>query len=163
MYLDELVEEVARAARVIADRKGVSIDVMVDEEASWTGDEELIRRMLVNLLDNSIRYAPSDSSVAVALQRPGDHYDITVTDRGPGIPLEAQPHIFERFYRSETARGRAPADSGGAGLGLAIARWIARLHSGDVTLVASSAAGTVFRIRLPAPEAASAAPALASV
>ena len=163
MYLDELVEEVARAARVIADRKGVSIDVMVDEEASWTGDEELIRRMLVNLLDNSIRYAPPDSSVAIALQRPGDHYDITVTDRGPGIPLEAQPHIFERFYRSETARGRAPADSGGAGLGLAIARWIARLHSGDVTLVASSAAGTVFRIRLPAPEAASAAPALASV
>lgn len=163
MYLDEIVDEVARAARILANRKGVSIEVTVDEDAPYNGDEELIRRMLVNLLDNSIRHTTDGSTVSVSLLQKGAHYDITVRDNGPGIPAEAQPHIFERFYRSERARGRSPSDSGGAGLGLAIAQLIARTHNGDITLVSSSAEGTVFRIRLPAISTPAAEPALAAV
>ena len=150
MYLDELIEEVARAARVLADAKNVAIEVITDADgdAAFTGDEDLIRRMIVNLVDNAIRYAPAGSTVTVALLRSNGHYDITVSDRGRGIPVLAQPHIFKRFYRSDVARGRAVGDVSGAGLGLAIAKWIARLHDGDVSLVDSSAAGTTFRIRL---------------
>jgi two-component system OmpR family sensor kinase len=163
MYLDELVDEVARASRVLANHRNVSIEVTVDEDAPYSGDEELIRRMLVNLVDNAIRHTTPGTTVSLSLRQLGNNYDITVADRGPGIPVEAQPHIFERFYRSERARGRAPTDSGGAGLGLAIARWIAQLHHGEITLVSSSVSGTVFRIRLPAREAASAEPALTAI
>ena len=153
MYLDELVEEVARAARVLANRKDVSIDVSVDGESSFHGDEDLVRRMIVNLLDNAVRHTPPGSLVAIGLRRKGADYEITVADQGTGIAIEAQAHVFERFYRSEPSRGRAPADAGGAGLGLAIARWIARLHSGDITIMSSTRVGTVFLIRLPADKA----------
>ena len=163
MYLDELVEEVVRASRVLANRKHVSIAVAAEEGAQFTGDEELIRRMLVNLIDNAVRHAPSDSTVAVSLARRGAQYEITVEDRGPGVPVEAQPHIFERFYRSEAARGRSPADTGGAGLGLAIAQWIARQHGGEVSLVSSSRSGSTFRIRLASDDIPVAQPALAGV
>lgn len=164
MYLDELIEEVARAARVLADAKSVAIEVVTDadRDAPFTGDEDLIRRMIVNLVDNAIRYAPAGSTVTVTLRRSSGHYGITVSDRGRGIPALAQPHIFKRFYRSDVARGRAAGDVSGAGLGLAIARWIARLHEGDVSLVDSSAAGTTFQIRLPEEPAPTRIPAVAT-
>jgi signal transduction histidine kinase len=150
MYLDELIEEVVRAARVLANRKHVSLYASADAGSAFTGDEELIRRMIVNLIDNAIRHAPAASTVAVSMQRVNEHYEIHVSDQGPGISSDAQPHIFERFYRSETARERTPSDPGGAGLGLAIVQWIARLHGGDVELVTTSRAGSTFRIRIPA-------------
>ena len=149
MYLDELVHEVARAARVLADRKHVVIAVTADEDAAFTGDEDLIRRMLVNLLDNAIRHAPHASTVTVVLRRVDGAYEVAVSDQGPGISVEARPYIFERFYRSETSRGRSRSDPGGAGLGLSIARWIARLHDGDITLGSSAESGSTFLIRIP--------------
>jgi two-component system OmpR family sensor kinase len=163
MYLDEVVDEVARGARVLAERKHVLIEVTVDEDAPYSGDEELIRRMLVNLLDNSIRHTTEGGRVSVQLLQAGARYDVVVSDNGPGIPIDAQSHIFERFYRSEPARARAPTDSGGAGLGLAIAQWVARLHGGDVTLISSSSKGTIFRISLPADTTARVEPALTGV
>ena len=154
MYLDELIEEIARSTRVIADGKNIDIEVAVPEGAPFTGDEDLVRRMIVNLVDNAVRHAPAGSAVTVALHRSDDHYDVTVSDRGGGIPVDAQAHIFERFYRTDMARGRAASDVGGAGLGLAIVQWIARLHHGEVLLDASSVTGTTFRVRLPTAESA---------
>jgi signal transduction histidine kinase len=72
-----------------------------------------------------------------------------MTDAGPGIPPEDQPHIFERFYRRDRPRPDGAPRDGGAGLGLALARWIARAHDGDVILARSSGAGTTFLITLP--------------
>jgi heavy metal sensor kinase len=157
MYLDELIEEVARAGRVLARRRNVGIDVVIDGEgeAPFTGDEELIRRMIVNLLDNAVRHATEESTITIALRRRDGYYDVAVTDRGPGIPAAARPHIFERFYRSDVARGRAASEVSGAGLGLAIAKWIARLHDGEIALVESTGHGTTFGIRLPWQEGAS--------
>lgn len=159
MYLDELIEEVARAARVLAERKRVAIEITMDRaaEAPFMGDEDLVRRLLVNLVDNAIRHAPPDTSIGLSLQRLDDDYAIMVNDRGRGIPPVAQPHIFERFYRTDVARGRSIADVGGAGLGLAIAKWVARLHDGDVELLESSPSGTTFRVRLPRNSPAAAA------
>ena len=148
MYLDEIVEEVARAERVLAGPKKVSIQTAVIASAAFDGDEDLIRRLLVNLVDNAVRHAPAESTVTMALAESGTGYSISISDAGPGIPSHVQPHIFERFYRGDAARTREQTYDG-AGLGLALARWIARVHGGDVTLAESSSAGTTFVITLP--------------
>jgi heavy metal sensor kinase len=149
MYLDEVVEEVVRAARVLASLKDVGLDLQGAQPASLAGDEDLIRRLVGNVLDNAIRYAPHGSVIRIELGTAPEGHAISITDAGPGIPPETQPHIFERFYRADTARARGGSD-GGAGLGLALARWIARVHGGDVTLARSSDAGSTFTILLPA-------------
>ena len=150
MYLDEVIDEVVRALRVVANTREIAISNQCIRPAPFTGDEDLVRRLIVNVVDNAIRYAPGGSAVRVALDRAGDRYAISVSDDGPGIPAEIQPRIFERFYRVDAARTHA--NDGGAGLGLALARWIARVHGGDVALPASSRLGSTFVISLPAPE-----------
>jgi signal transduction histidine kinase len=88
--------------------------------------------------------------VRIALQQVAGGYTISVSDSGPGIPPSMQPHIFDRFYRSTVRTPRAHADDG-AGLGLALARWIARTHGGELSLASSSEAGTTFTAFLPSP------------
>jgi heavy metal sensor kinase len=149
MYLDEVVDDVVRAARVLASPRRVSIEPITTPSLPFDGDEDLIRRLVGNLLDNAVRHAPADTTVRVTLTQANGEYRIAVTDQGPGIPAEARPHLFTRFYRGDTAGMRGPADSG-AGLGLALARWIATAHGGDVRL-ADSAEGTTFVVTLPVP------------
>jgi len=150
MYLDEVVDEVVRAMRVVASTRDISITDSAYRPAPFTGDEDLIRRLILNIADNAVRYAPSGSAVRIALDLTGHHYAISVSDDGPGIPADIRPRIFERFYRVDAARTHGK--DGGAGLGLALARWIARVHGGDVDLAASSRAGSTFVITLPAPQ-----------
>jgi heavy metal sensor kinase len=145
MYLEEVADEAVRAARVLADTMQVSIELSTIPSASFAGDEELVRRLIGNLLDNAIRHAPRGSIVQVTLTEESGRFLISVADAGEGIPPEIQPHIFERFFRGDAAR----TSDGGAGLGLALARWIARAHGGDVTLVRSSPEGATFAAHLP--------------
>jgi two-component system OmpR family sensor kinase len=149
LYLDELVDEVARAARVLAAQRGVSVETRVVENAPFTGDEDLLRRMVSNLVDNAVKHATAGSVVRLELSRSTAGYSVDVSDSGPGIPPEIQPHVFERFFRGDAARRRGESETGGAGLGLAIARWIAREHRGDVALVQSVPGSTTFRASLP--------------
>ena len=144
MYLDEVVDDVVRAARVLASTRNVSIEAATIPSAALTGDEDLIRRLMVNLLDNAIRYTPAGSTVRVDLEQASGGYALSISDHGPGIPADVQPHIFERFYRADAARTRRDGADGGAGLGLALARWIAEAHGGHLTLAQSSEAGTTF-------------------
>jgi two-component system OmpR family sensor kinase len=151
MYLDEVIDEVVRAARVVASTKDVRIALEnLDNSAStaWTGDEDLLRRLVGNLLDNAIRHSPRGATVTIALKHTAAGFMITVSDEGPGIPPDMQPHIFERFYRVDRSRSRGRKD-GGAGLGLALARWIAHVHGGEVSLTSSSANGSTFTVSLP--------------
>jgi len=105
-----------------------------------------------NLLDNAMRHSPPGATVRLALECIAREYRITVTDQGPGIPADAQPRLFERFFRADGARTRDHAGSaGGAGLGLSIARWAAEAHGGRLDLVRSGPAGTVFAVILPRP------------
>ena len=149
MYLDEVVEDVVRAARVLASTHDVTIEADAVRSAAFTGDEDLVRRLIVNLLDNAIRYSPRDTVVRIRLGLARGGYALSVSDQGPGIPPEAQPHIFERFYRADTARTPRADAAGGAGLGLALARWIAEVHGGDLRLAASTSDGTTFTAILP--------------
>jgi signal transduction histidine kinase len=103
-YLDELLTETARAAHVLAARKQVAIATACVPDALYYGDEALLRQMMLNLLDNAITHTPPEGQVALTLVRHNGQYRITVTDTGGGIPVDAQPHIFECFYRVEKAR-----------------------------------------------------------
>jgi two-component system OmpR family sensor kinase len=149
LYLDELVGDTVRAARVLAASKQVTIACKVPEQAPITGDEDLLKRMVANLLDNAVKHAPAGSEVRIELAAQADGYVITVTDAGSGVPEQARPHIFDRFYRGDAARVRGESEIGGAGLGLAIARWVAKQHGGDVSLADSTGQATTFRIHLP--------------
>jgi two-component system OmpR family sensor kinase len=149
MYLDEVVDDVVRAAGVVAATRNVSIAAACERPAPFTGDEDLIRRLIINVVDNAIRYSPTGGVIRVALDRQADGYALSVSDQGPGIAEDVQPRIFERFYRADAARSRDSHPQGGAGLGLALARWIAQVHEGEIRLAASSRLGSTFVITLP--------------
>jgi heavy metal sensor kinase len=149
-YLDELVAETARAASVLASRKGVAMECTSAPEAHFHGDEGLLRQMILNLLDNAIKHTRAGGRVRLSLERRDSEYAITVADTGAGVPAEAQPHIFRRFYRADKARSRAGvADGGGAGLGLSIAQWIAEAHDGRLELAHSDETGSTFIASFP--------------
>jgi heavy metal sensor kinase len=153
-YLDELLTETARAARVLAERKNISFEFGALKETPYFGDETLLRQLLLNLLDNAVKYTPPGGKVSLSLARQNGHHHIIVTDNGIGIPPEAQTRIFERFYRVDKARSRNDASNitSGAGLGLAIALWIAEAHGGSLTLKRSDATGSSFVVTLPLTE-----------
>jgi heavy metal sensor kinase len=154
-YLDEIAGEVTRAVRTLVAERGLTLRLDAGEEMPFRGDENLLRRLLLNLVYNAIKYTPSGGAVTVSCKREAQRYIITVSDTGRGIPAEAQPHIFERFYRVDSARSRAEDDgvglTSGAGLGLSIARWVAEAHDGTLELLHSSDAGSVFQLILPIP------------
>lgn len=147
LYLNDLLEEVARAGAVLAADRNASVQLTNVPEAAFHGDEDLLRQMLLNLVDNAVKFTPVDGTVTLDLERSDGNYLLSVTDNGPGVPSEARQHIFERFYRAD--RTRTKAEDSGAGLGLAIARWIARAHDGEIELDDSSGSGTKFIVRLP--------------
>jgi len=148
-YLDELAADCVRATRALAQAKSITLAAVTPEEMPLRGDEDLLRRMILNLLDNAIKYTPAGGDVTVTCGSVPDGYELSVTDSGPGIPVEMQSRVFERFFRADRARSRSGAD-GGAGLGLSIARWIAEAHLGRIDLVRSDATGSKFTVRIPA-------------
>lgn len=150
LYLDEVVEEAARAVRPLAARRGVRVQVEGQDGLSCRGDADLLGRLVLNLLDNAIKYSPPDGCVAVTLAREAGGYTLSVADQGEGIPLDLREHVFDRFFRADVARSREGATAtSGAGLGLSIARWIAEAHGGRLELVGSRPGRTEFRLTLP--------------
>lgn len=140
--------------RTLVAERGLTLQLDATEEMPFRGDENLLRRLLLNLLDNAIKHTPRGGAVTISCRHTGEQYIITVSDTGTGIPAGAQSHIFDRFYRADSSRSRAEEDgaglTSGAGLGLSIARWIAEAHDGTLELLHSSNEGTVFQLILPA-------------
>lgn len=149
-YLEELVADCAHSTRSLAQAKQITLTCEAAEELLIRADETLLRRMILNLLDNAIKYTPRGGSVNIACQRSGNEYELSVTDTGPGIPAEMQQRVFERFFRVDKARTRSENDGGGAGLGLSIARWIAEAHEGRLIVARSDSSGSTFAAFLPA-------------
>jgi heavy metal sensor kinase len=151
LYLDELADEQVRALRTLAEAKGIEVARTGEDELAYRGDEMLLRRMLTNLLDNAIKYTPSEGRVSLDARRVDGRFVVTVSDTGPGVPEESRARIFERFYRADRARERrSDSDGSGAGLGLAISRWIAESHGGTLQLTESGTEGSTFTVELPA-------------
>jgi heavy metal sensor kinase len=147
-FLEELLLESVARVRPLAVDKGMTIAFNPTVEARCSGDPLLIDRIITNLLDNAIKYGAPGCSVVIELETSWAWHMVRVSDNGPGIPADAQAHIFARFFRADAARTRSAAP-GGAGLGLSIAWRIARAHGGDLTLTSSSETGSVFTLTLP--------------
>jgi two-component system, OmpR family, sensor kinase len=148
-YLDELVTEAAHSARALAMEKQIALVCDTSQECLFFGDEGLLRRMMMNLIGNAIKYTSRGGTVGITCRAVGERYVLTVSDSGPGIPNEVQARIFDRFFRVDSARSREDGDKGGAGLGLSIARWIAEAHRGSLELTSSNAKGSVFSAFFP--------------
>lgn len=150
MYLDETVGHCVRSVDSLATQRGLKLDYETSaHELFFSGDEGLLERMTLNLLDNAIKYTPRGGTVRVRLDRNGNSCKLVIADTGRGIPPDLQPRIFERFFRADQARSRDGGRDGSAGLGLAIARWIAELHGGALALEKSNNQGSTFVISLP--------------
>lgn len=153
IFLDDLVLDAADAARTVACAQDIAIEIGEFEEAAVDADPHLIRQLIMILLDNAIKFAPTGSTVVVRVGRDNGVAVLTVTDGGPGIPADQLPHVFERFYRGDPARVRVAGNTTGSGLGLSIAKWIADVHGAALTLTAGTPKGIVATLRFPPADA----------
>jgi heavy metal sensor kinase len=145
--LNETVKDCARAAQVLATRKGVTLTTESNSASiDLNGDKELITRMILNLLDNAVKYTPAGGEISLALTRQNGNAEIVVRDTGIGIAEVDRQRVFDRFYRVDKARSRA---LGGAGLGLSIVRWIVEVHGGDIHVDSAPGRGSTFTVDLP--------------
>ncbi len=144
--LSELLHIVAEQVRPLAEAGGLTLTEEVPSGLSIVGDPDHLIRLFLNLLDNAVKYTPAGGQVTLRAGKEQIGVWISVSDTGPGIPPEHLPHVFERFYRVEEARSR---ESGGAGLGLAIAYEIARWHGGTMEVQSEPGRGATFTVHLP--------------
>lgn len=147
-YLEEVIAESAAAARLLAAKKQIHLRVGPFQELPCHGDLTRIRQAIMILLDNAIKYSPANSTIDIQASNPNGRLQIDIVDQGTGIAESDREKIFERFYRPDTSRTRGSANSGGAGLGLPIARRIAEAHSGRLDLISTSPQGSHFRLSL---------------
>ncbi|HEY2159094.1 MAG TPA: ATP-binding protein, partial [Isosphaeraceae bacterium] len=145
--LDDVVRETAEHMGAVAESKGVALACDGLAPATVRGDEDQIRRLLFNLLDNAIKLTPAGGAVVVRLRSLGGVARTEIADTGVGIPAEHLPHVLERFYRVDPARGR---EAEGVGLGLAICRSIAEAHGGAIWVESTVGRGTSAILSLPA-------------
>jgi signal transduction histidine kinase len=146
--IDELVGEVVDHVRVVAAEKRQTIAVDFSGPCAVLGDADQLRRLLFNLLDNAIKYTKNGGSISVQGAHLSEKVRVVVADNGIGITAEHIPHVFERFYRVDPARGREATE--GIGLGLAICRSIAEAHGGCIEVESDVGRGTQVTFTLPA-------------
>lgn len=143
--LRALVEGIGESRRALAERDGVQVHVDVpDEPVVVHIDGARIEQIALILADNALRHTPAGGRVTLTVRGYGDVATLTVTDTGEGIPHAAQPFVFDRYYQADPSR-----EGSGAGLGLAIARGLARAHGGDLSLTSAPGVGSSFLLRLP--------------
>jgi signal transduction histidine kinase len=141
--LEEIVIDVFRSAQIIS---GGRVDVVLEgaDAVCVDGDADRLKQLLLNLVDNAVKFTPAGGTVSLRLRRDGDMARVDVADSGVGIPKEEQAAIFERFYRVEESRSQR-----GSGLGLAICSWIVRAHGGSISLSSQPGKGSTFTVWLP--------------
>jgi two-component system sensor histidine kinase BaeS len=141
-----LMTEAASALQPLFRERGVRLEVEMGDGTHVEVDPAQVSRALRNVMTNAAQHAPAGSAVVLSAGHDGARQVLRVADRGPGIAPEDLPHVFERFYRADRSRG---ASAGGSGIGLTIARELARANGGDVWVELTGSSGTVFAIGLP--------------
>jgi two-component system phosphate regulon sensor histidine kinase PhoR len=143
----ELLSQAADAIRSLTEKKSIAVRLdPVAEDLEAECDPEAIHQVLMNLLDNAVKYTPEGGLVTLGAQRVGQDVEVYVRDTGIGIAADEIPRLFERFYRVDRARSRA---LGGTGLGLAIVKHLVRAHHGSVRVQSEPGAGSTFCFRIP--------------
>ena len=144
--LTALVADIAATLAPLAEAGGVRLSTVAIAPIAISGDQARLTQLVVDLVDNALKHTPDGGNVALDVAAVGDRVVLRVADSGVGIAAEHLPHVFERFYRVDAARSR---DEGGAGLGLAICRWIVMAHQGDIAVESTPGAGTTVTVSLP--------------
>jgi signal transduction histidine kinase len=124
----------------------VRVDCESTPGVTVEGDPARLKQVIVNLLDNAIKYTARGGHIALSVRREGACAVLEVTDDGIGIPSEALPQVFKRFFRVDSSRSREP---GGAGLGLAIVKSICSAHGAEIEVLSTAGKGSTFRVRQP--------------
>jgi len=146
LNLGELAASTADQMKLLAEEKGISFRSNVAAKVFVEGDRSRLQQVIVNLVANAINYTPEAGAVEVSVRGEGPRAILEVTDNGIGIPAQALPHVFERFYRADKARSR---NSGGAGLGLAIAKAICTAHGAEIKVWSQEGQGSRFQVVFP--------------
>jgi len=145
--LNDLVSDTLESFSQLAKQQEITLEGQVESDVDPVlMDTQAIGRVFNNLISNALRHTPPQGRVSVWVRREGPGVDVTVSDTGEGIRGQDIPHIFERFYRGDASRRRG---TGGAGLGLAIARGIVQAHGGDIHVQSEPGKGTQFTFHLP--------------
>ncbi len=155
--LQQLAATTTEQMRLLGEERKITLRCIAGPAVMTVGDESRLKQVLVNLLDNAIKYTGAAGHVDVATRVQNGFAVLEVSDDGIGITAESLPHVFDRFYRAEKARSRGSA---GAGLGLSIVRAICRAHEGAVSIVSSEGKGTTVTVQLPLASAAGDAPGM---
>ena len=143
--LRDLIMDVCMDMKVVADKKNVELETSELEDIRLKGDELKLRRMLLNVVENGIKYSHAGGKVSVSSYANNGYAKIDIMDNGIGISEEDIKYIFDRFYRADRSRKR----ESGSGLGLSISRWIAEAHKGSIEVKSQSSQGSMFTIKLP--------------
>ena len=151
VQLDELIREIHQQAMILGKERHVQTILKVAEPVVIYGDDLRLRELLLNLVDNAVKYSREGQTVELALQSVGNQAKIVVKDEGIGIAQEYQSRVFDRFYRTDDARAHAAK---GTGLGLAICKWIVDVHHGNIELESAAQGGACFTVFLPMKSAA---------
>ncbi len=141
--LSALATSTAAEMRVLAQEKAIALRTTTEDRVYVEGDRTRLQQVVANLIDNAIKYTQECGTVEVSVHRESGKAVLQVSDNGGGIPAEAVPHVFERFYRVDKARSRA---SGGAGLGLSIAKAICAAHGAEISVSSQEGRGSCFRV-----------------
>ncbi len=144
--LSAISEWIADQMHLLAAEKQISLQCTTPGPVQIVADPARLKQVLVNLLDNSIKYTPEGGSIVIAVRVQQDQALLEVRDTGIGVPAASLPHVFKRFFRSDAARSR---ESGGTGLGLSIVQAICHAHGGSVNIESSEGVGTTVRVGLP--------------
>ncbi len=142
--LDNILFEIYRQVMVID--PPLTVKLIEVDQVTVLGDADKLKQLLINLVENAIKYTPAGGEVRLHLSKADGSAQFAVSDTGQGIPPENLPHIFDRFYRVDKSRARA---QGGSGLGLSIAKWIATAHGGTIRVRSQPGEGTTFTVVLP--------------
>ena len=144
---DRLVETVAATTEVLSAERNIQLTVQTPHPVTVVGDEARLIQVVMNLLDNAIHYTPSGGRVCILVEQTKSEVCLQIRDTGIGIAHEHLPHIFERFYRVDSARSRT--ESGNSGLGLSIVEWVVHAHNGSISVESAVGHGSCFTVRLP--------------
>ena len=145
--LTPLVRDICEQGQVLAEARQLQISADLPHEPVFvTANDPALRRLLLLLVDNAVKYTPAGGRITVSVGHDPAGATVAVRDTGIGIPDFALPHVFERFYRADDSRNR---DAGGAGLGLSIAKWIAERHHASLEAESVVGEGSTFRVRFP--------------
>jgi len=146
VHLDELLRDSFADAQMLGQASGLTVKMTTCEATVVQGDAHRLRQLLLNLVDNAVKYNQPRGSVVMSLQRKNGTAELSIANTGPGIAPEALPHVFERFYRADPAH---PHEVEGCGLGLSIAKWITSAHKGTIQLDSIPETFTTATVRLP--------------